>query len=397
MLCHTQLIFADSNNIEEIGSSNGDSPKDALLEEVNNNETPPQDTDTSINTQNSTLSNEEAAKLFADRAMSQDNTFQRKLAQFSQNATYDPNSKDMQEAKEKRKQANIDYNKASEEANEYINKLEQENEEFSLTSSKRPLTPFEQQIQWLRENEDKLKEIDNLKERKKALRNEAAFSKALSIDAQTKAIRNLERKQQEERFKNKSTTDKTELQEKSEDELNNTITETEEENLDSKLEEEQNDSSNSQIYLFILLAVLFGLFIFFNKSSNKKSNGKGDMQLYKQIKTDGIEHASKRFSQILIRDFLTNESLAYEFVLQELDGASQGNNYAQRFVRNSGIPQSEYYGAMSNDCPKSVDDAIFFLLAITLKLQAIDLDFAVLLRTAVVDKIMQYYEFGKYE
>ncbi len=121
-----------------------------------------------------------------------------------------------------------------------------------------------------------------------------------------------------------------------------------------------------------------------------------DTQLYEQIKADGIDHASKRFSQILIRDFLTNESLAYEFVLQELDGARNGTEYAKQFVKDSGIPPSEYHGHLSNDTPE-LDKAQLFFVAISMKLQSIDLDFSVELRVNVVNKIMQYYNLGRYD
>lgn len=154
--------------------------------------------------------------------------------------------------------------------------------------------------------------------------------------------------------------------------------------------------------LWVILLVLIILFIIIRKRRNMQIKRTQEIEqiLYQfgtTMKADGIDESSQGLSDILIKDLLTNESLAYEFVLQELDGARQGNSYAQQFAENSGISESEYYDAIYNDCPKSVNDAIRFLIANTLIIRTTDADFAVALRCAVVDKIMQYYEFGKYE
>ncbi len=45
---------------------------------------------------------------------------------------------------------------------------------------------------------------------------------------------------------------------------------------------------------------------------------------------------------------IASEDVAYQFILEELDGASQGNAAAQAFARNSGIPASTYSGALGN-------------------------------------------------
>ena len=78
------------------------------------------------------------------------------------------------------------------------------------------------------------------------------------------------------------------------------------------------------------------MFGFFNKKEVD------DPALLQQITKDGVDYAATRFSSILIKDYLTTSSLAYGFVMQELDGARQGNDLSIKFVKNSGVAESEY-------------------------------------------------------
>lgn len=47
-------------------------------------------------------------------------------------------------------------------------------------------------------------------------------------------------------------------------------------------------------------------------------------QLKQLIAKGGLEHATKRFAEIIGRK-LRNEEIAYQFIIKELDGASLGN------------------------------------------------------------------------
>ena len=128
---------------------------------------------------------------------------------------------------------------------------------------------------------------------------------------------------------------------------------------------------------------VFGLF-------KKKS------QLEQLIAKDGMEHATARFAEIVSQKLRTRE-VAYQFILEELDGASQGNAAAQGFARNSGIPASAYSGALGNsnaeiDGPEGPQQ---LLLALSMQLmpnQALMAEF----RCRVDDHVMKRFRLGKY-
>ena len=92
-------------------------------------------------------------------------------------------------------------------------------------------------------------------------------------------------------------------------------------------------------------------------------------------------------------------SVARQFVLEEVEAASMGNQYALSFVKNCGIAKSEYSGAMqnSNETVDGADGPQNFLNHAFLEIrndQGVDL--AVKLRIEVVDRVMQLYTLGKY-
>lgn len=117
--------------------------------------------------------------------------------------------------------------------------------------------------------------------------------------------------------------------------------------------------------------------------------------LFQNTKQKVIETISK-----LVNDKLTNENIAKKFVLEELDAASRGDSYAQNFVDTSGIPVSEYQGAMHIDDP-SVDES--YLESIQLYFRSMsyqlvnDKKLLTEVNIGVVDNIMRYWKFGKYE
>lgn len=119
-------------------------------------------------------------------------------------------------------------------------------------------------------------------------------------------------------------------------------------------------------------------------------------QLEQLIAKDGIEHATERFAEIISRKLPTRE-IAYQFILEELDGASQGNAASMRFAQSSGIPPTEYKAALSNSNPEvdGPDGPQQQLLALSLNLannQALMAEF----RCKVDDKIMRRFSLGKY-
>lgn len=131
---------------------------------------------------------------------------------------------------------------------------------------------------------------------------------------------------------------------------------------------------------------MFGMF---------KKKQKSDLE--KLIEKDGIEHAAKRFSEIIMQKIPTDE-IAYQFVLEEIEAASQGNDTAISFAKNSGISPQEYKGAMKDSRPEvdGPDGPQQFILALCMQLQP-NVDLVVELRTKIVDNIMKTLSFGKYK
>jgi len=88
--------------------------------------------------------------------------------------------------------------------------------------------------------------------------------------------------------------------------------------------------------------------------------------------------------------------VAKQFVLEELEAASQGNDVAINFVNNSGISKNEYFGAMNNSFKEvdSVNGPQQFLLNSCMSLGNMDL--MVKIRIEVVDYIMRKWKIGKY-
>lgn len=120
-------------------------------------------------------------------------------------------------------------------------------------------------------------------------------------------------------------------------------------------------------------------------------------QLQKLIANDGIEHATERFAEIISRKLATRE-IARQFILEELDGASQGNEASQAFARSSGIPVCDYQGALQNSNPEidGPEGPQQLLLALSIQLmpkQALMAEF----RCKVDDKVMKRFKLGKYD
>jgi hypothetical protein len=114
------------------------------------------------------------------------------------------------------------------------------------------------------------------------------------------------------------------------------------------------------------------------------------------IERDGIDYAAMRFSELITEMLKTNE-MAYQFILEEIEAASQGSAAALKFASNSGLGPSEYKGAMSNsnveiDGPHGPQQ---FLLLTCTQLSS-NIDLMVELRVKIADNIMKKFSFGKY-
>lgn len=94
-----------------------------------------------------------------------------------------------------------------------------------------------------------------------------------------------------------------------------------------------------------------------------------------------------------VSDRIATKEVAFQFVLEELDAARQGNNAAIQFVNNSGFSASEYEGAMQNSF-EEVDGANGpqqFLLSSIMQYRS-DMDFMVNLRLKVVQKVIDHWQ-----
>ncbi len=114
------------------------------------------------------------------------------------------------------------------------------------------------------------------------------------------------------------------------------------------------------------------------------------------IAKDGIEHVTDRFAEFVSRK-LTSREIAYQFILEEIQGASMGNSASKRFASNSGIHPEEYWGAMANSMPEvdGPDGPQQLLLASSLQL-ANNQELMAEFRCRINDKIMQKFGLGKY-
>jgi len=115
------------------------------------------------------------------------------------------------------------------------------------------------------------------------------------------------------------------------------------------------------------------------------------------IEKEGIERVTDHFSEIIARK-LTSFEIAYQFILEEVEGASMGNSASKHFASNSGIAPEQYWSALNNTMPEvdGPDGPQQLLLASCLQLennQALMAEF----RCRINDKIMQRFNLGKYD
>ena len=95
---------------------------------------------------------------------------------------------------------------------------------------------------------------------------------------------------------------------------------------------------------------------------------------------------------------LKTKELAYQFILEQVEAASKGNQAAMKFASESGFLSSEYEGAMQRSCPEidGANGSQQTLLNISMLLMD-DIDLMVKFTIKVNDKIMKNFRLGKYE
>lgn len=131
---------------------------------------------------------------------------------------------------------------------------------------------------------------------------------------------------------------------------------------------------------------MFGIF----KSKKQKSH------LALQIESKGLDQVTTETVDGLMRQ-LSKTGYMFNFILAELDGASMGNEIAQRFARESGIPESEYRGAHLFEHPLIDGPNGAKTLMDTACIRMLDEPTLMLeFRLMVLDKLMRRVEVGKY-
>lgn len=108
-----------------------------------------------------------------------------------------------------------------------------------------------------------------------------------------------------------------------------------------------------------------------------------------------IDHGRKCAQSICAA--IDDMEIIMQLILEDIEGASMGNEKAKSFARSSGISSSQYRGALQNsrpevDGPRGVKT---FLDEAALKYLP-DLDRVTDFRLAATDYIMQHHRLGKY-
>lgn len=110
----------------------------------------------------------------------------------------------------------------------------------------------------------------------------------------------------------------------------------------------------------------------------------------------GIEAAADIEAK-LVMDKIGSTEIAYQFILEELDGASRGNSASIEYAQKSGIPAHEFKNALNNSTLEvdGPDGPQQFLLLSCLQLRE-NPEIMAEFRCRVGDSIMREYGFGKY-
>ncbi len=128
------------------------------------------------------------------------------------------------------------------------------------------------------------------------------------------------------------------------------------------------------------------MFGFFKKSKSKS-------KIQQLIDERGYEGAVLVAAGSVV-ERIPNRAAAYEFILQELDGASMGNERSRQAASSSGIPSSDYNGALKNDAP-AIEAAQDHILNYSMQL-ASDRELMARFRVDIALEVMKRFEFGRF-
>ena len=128
------------------------------------------------------------------------------------------------------------------------------------------------------------------------------------------------------------------------------------------------------------------MFSFFKKKTPKT-------KMQQLIAESGYEQAVKIAADSIIQR-LPNKSLALIYILQEMDGASLGNDYSKLVAANSGIPSEAYKGTLEEEHP-GIKEAFDHITNYSLQLHE-DQSLMARFRCDVDTAIMKHFEFGRF-
>lgn len=114
------------------------------------------------------------------------------------------------------------------------------------------------------------------------------------------------------------------------------------------------------------------------------------------IEQYGIDKTSELLAEY-VNQKIPSEDVAIQFILEEIEAASHGNELARIFAENSGFDEDDYIGAMNNSFEEvdGEDGPQQEILNLCMMLHP-DQDLMADLRIKTVDNIMKYWKLGKY-
>ncbi len=119
-------------------------------------------------------------------------------------------------------------------------------------------------------------------------------------------------------------------------------------------------------------------------------------EMIETIKNFGIDKTAELLAEYVNQKILS-EDVAMQFILEEIEATSQGNESARIFAENSGFDEDDYIGAMHNsfeevDGENGPQQEILNLCMMLYPNQ----DLMAELRRKTVDNIMKHWKLGKY-
>ena len=119
-------------------------------------------------------------------------------------------------------------------------------------------------------------------------------------------------------------------------------------------------------------------------------------EMIETIENFGIDKTAELLAEY-VNQKISSEDVAIQFVLEEIEAASQGNESAKIFAKSSGFDEDDYIGAMHNSFEEvdGEDGPQQEILNLCMMLYP-NQDLMAELRMKTVDNIMKHWKLGKY-